>query len=149
MQKMRGELRQHRTSVLPDLASPCRSNCGTGPTRQAPRGDEEEWRHRDIRADIQAQCEFPVYLQNDATSLRRRSCSARRVRRETCYFYIGLAGAASCERSVLRPDRQCRRAGFMPCPTGWQASPADRRGIDRHAGKALNARGVDESVDLA
>src|SRR5262245_48345726 len=34
----------------------------------APREVMDNWRNRDIRADIQAQVSFPVYLQNDATS---------------------------------------------------------------------------------
>src|SRR4029077_6979668 len=57
----------------------------------APREVMDHWRNRDIRADIQAQVSFPVYLQNDATS----ACGAElvfgkaRTPRDFIYFYIG------------------------------------------------------------
>ncbi|QPC88644.1 ROK family protein [Mesorhizobium sp. NBSH29] len=60
-------------------------------TAGAPRPVMDEWRHRDIRFEIQAQCSFPVYLQNDATS----ACGAELVFGQTrglrnfIYFYIG------------------------------------------------------------
>ena len=60
-------------------------------TAGTPRGVMEQWRHRDIRADIQARCGFPVYLQNDATA----ACGAELVfgrgaeLRDFVYFYIG------------------------------------------------------------
>ena len=41
----------------------------------APRAVMDEWRHRDIRAEIAGQCTFPVYLQNDATA----ACGAELV----------------------------------------------------------------------
>ena len=57
----------------------------------APREIMEEWRHLDIKAEIKALCDFPVYLQNDATS----ACGAELVfgktsgLRDFLYFYIG------------------------------------------------------------
>src|SRR5262249_62025180 len=57
----------------------------------APREVMDHWRNRDIRADLQAQVNFPVYLQNDATS----ACGAELVfgkggtPRDFIYFYIG------------------------------------------------------------
>ena len=41
-----------RTSASPGSASPCRSSCGTGPTRRARRASVmDRWRDRDIRAE--------------------------------------------------------------------------------------------------
>jgi len=60
-------------------------------TAGAPREVMDEWRHRDMRAEIQLLCDFPVYLQNDATS----ACGAELVfgqtgaLRDFVYFYIG------------------------------------------------------------
>ena len=60
-------------------------------TAGAPPEVMDEWRHHDVRADIQALCDFPVYLQNDATS----ACGAELVfgqtrgLRDFVYFYIG------------------------------------------------------------
>ncbi|TIR94677.1 MAG: ROK family transcriptional regulator, partial [Mesorhizobium sp.] len=75
-------------------------------TAGAPREIMEEWRHRDIRADIQSQCDFPVYLQNDATS----ACGAELVfgqagaARDFVYFYIGaFAGAGIAGRPAEQP----------------------------------------------
>src|SRR5690606_36960418 len=44
-------------------------------TAGAPREVMDEWRHRDMRTEIQLLCDFPVYLQNDATS----ACGAELV----------------------------------------------------------------------
>src|SRR5690606_8182618 len=60
-------------------------------TAGAPREIMEQWRHRDIRADVQTRCGYPVYLQNDATA----ACGAELVfgqtgpLRDFIYFYIG------------------------------------------------------------
>ena len=60
-------------------------------TAGAPREIMDQWRHRDIRSDIQALCGLPVYLQNDATA----ACGAELVfgqtggLRDFIYFYIG------------------------------------------------------------
>lgn len=57
----------------------------------APASVMDAWRQRDLRADLQAELPFPVYLQNDATS----ACGAELVfgrsngLRDFLYFYIG------------------------------------------------------------
>jgi len=60
-------------------------------TAGAPRDIMDQWRNIDIRAEIQSELGFPVYLQNDATS----ACGAELVfgrsgsLRDFIYFYIG------------------------------------------------------------
>ncbi len=60
-------------------------------TADAPRSVMDRWRSLDIRAEMEAECPFPVYLQNDATS----ACGAELVfgkigsLRDFIYFYIG------------------------------------------------------------
>lgn len=87
----------------------------------APREIMEQWRDADIRADIAAQCPFPVYLQNDATA----ACGAELVfgntgdLRDFLYFYIGsfigggivLSGALYAGRSG-----NAGALGSMPVP---------------------------------
>jgi predicted NBD/HSP70 family sugar kinase len=80
-----------------------------------------QWRHRDIRSDIQAQCSFPVYLQNDATS----ACGAELVfgqtggLRDFIYFYIGaFAGGGIVLNGSLYsgPSGNAGALGSMPVP---------------------------------
>ena len=84
-------------------------------TAGAPREIMDQWRNSDIRAEIQAQCDFPVYLQNDATA----ACGAELVfgqtggLRDFVYFYIGAfagGGVVLNGRLYGGPTRQCRRA---------------------------------------
>ena len=90
-------------------------------TAGAPREVMDQWRHRDIRADIQAQCGFPVYLQNDATS----ACGAELVfgqtgdLRDFIYFYIGaFAGGGIVLNGSLYsgPTGNAGALGSMPVP---------------------------------
>ena len=105
----------------------------------APREVMDNWRNRDIRADIQAQVNFPVYLQNDATS----ACGAELVfgkggtPRDFIYFYIGaFAGGGIVLNGGLYsgPTGNAGALGSMPVPgPGRRAAPADRHRLDRHA----------------
>ncbi len=89
----------------------------SGATREA----MDDWRNRDIRADIQAQVPFPVYLQNDATS----ACGAELVfgtaatPRDFIYFYIGaFAGGGVVLNGALYggPTGNAGAVGSMPVP---------------------------------
>ncbi len=87
----------------------------------APREVMEEWRHHDIRGEIQALCDFPVYLQNDATS----ACGAELVLGKAAalsdfvYFYIGaFAGGGIVLNGRLHggPSGNAGALGSMPVP---------------------------------
>lgn len=87
----------------------------------APRAVMDEWRHRDIRGEIQAGCPFPVYLQNDATA----ACGAELVLgrtgdlRDFLYFYIGaFAGGGIVLNGALYsgPSGNAGALGSMPVP---------------------------------
>jgi predicted NBD/HSP70 family sugar kinase len=120
-------------------------------TAGAPRDVMEEWRHRDIRADIQAQCEFPVYLQNDATS----ACGAELVfgqagaARDFVYFYIGAfagGGIVLNGRLYSGPKGNAGALGSMPVP-GPGGKPTQLIDVASIAmlEKALSAKGIDGS----
>lgn len=90
-------------------------------TAGAPHEAMDDWRNRDIRADIQAQLGFPVYLQNDATS----ACGAELVfgkgekPRDFIYFYIGaFAGGGIVLNGALYggPTGNAGALGSMPVP---------------------------------
>lgn len=117
----------------------------------APATIMEQWRRRDIRADIQAVCDFPVYLQNDATS----ACGAELVfgqagnLRDFVYFYIGaFAGGGVVLNGSLYsgPTGNAGALGSMPVP-GVGGKPGQLIDIASIATleKALNARGADAS----
>ena len=123
----------------------------------APREVMDHWRNRDIRADIQAQVNFPVYLQNDATS----ACGAELVfgqggtPRDFIYFYIGaFAGGGIVLNGGLYggPTGNAGALGSMPVP-GPDGAPRQLIDIASIAmlEKALNANGARRlaSVDLA
>jgi predicted NBD/HSP70 family sugar kinase len=112
----------------------------------------DEWRHRDVRADIQALCDFPVFLQNDATS----ACGAELVfsqsggqsggLRDFVYFYIGAfagGGIVLDGRLYSGPTGNAGALGSMLVP-GTGGKPAQL--IDTASiavlEKELNARGV-------
>jgi predicted NBD/HSP70 family sugar kinase len=87
----------------------------------APHDIMEEWRHLDIKAEIQALCDFPVYLQNDATS----ACGAELVfgkagtLRDFVYFYIGAfagGGIVLNGRLYSGPTGNAAALGSMPVP---------------------------------
>jgi predicted NBD/HSP70 family sugar kinase len=109
----------------------------------------DQWRHRDIRADIQARCPFPVYLQNDATS----ACGAELVfgragnMRDFLYFYIGaFAGGGIVLNGSLYsgPTGNAGALGSMPVP-GPDGRPAQLIDIASVAilERMLNRRGID------
>jgi predicted NBD/HSP70 family sugar kinase len=117
----------------------------------APREIMEEWRHLDIKAEIQGLCDFPVYLQNDATS----ACGAELVfgktggLRDFVYFYIGAfagGGIVLNGRLYGGPTGNAAALGSMPVP-GPDNRPTQLIDIASIAmlEKALIARGVDAS----
>jgi predicted NBD/HSP70 family sugar kinase len=117
----------------------------------APREIMQQWRNRDIRADIQAQCGLPVYLQNDATS----ACGAELVfgqtggLRDFIYFYIGaFAGGGIVLNGSLYGGAtgNAGALGSMPVP-GPLGRPIQLIDIASIAilEKALNAKGRDAS----
>ncbi len=120
-------------------------------TAGAPRDIMDEWRHRDIRANIQAQCDFPVYLQNDATS----ACGAELVfgraggARDFVYFYIGAfagGGIVLNGRLYSGPNGNAGALGSMPVP-GPDGKPAQLIDVASIAilERALSAKGIDGS----
>ncbi len=81
----------------------------------------EQWRHRDIRADIQAALPFPVYVENDATA----ACGAELVfgdhghSGDFIYFYLGaFAGGGIVLNGSLYAGRtgNAGALGSMPVP---------------------------------
>jgi predicted NBD/HSP70 family sugar kinase len=120
-------------------------------TAGAPREVMNQWRHRDIRSDIQTQCSFPVYLQNDATS----ACGAELVfgqtggLRDFIYFYIGaFAGGGIVLNGSLYsgPSGNAGALGSMPVP-GPGGKPIQLIDIASIAilEQALSAKGQDAS----
>lgn len=118
-------------------------------TAGAPRDVMDQWRHRDIRADIEAQCRLPVYLQNDATA----ACGAELVfgqtggLRDFIYFYIGaFAGGGVVLNGGLYGGQSgnAGAVGSMPVP-GPDGQPTQLIDVASLAilEKALNARGLD------
>ncbi len=119
-------------------------------TAGAPREIMDQWRHRDIRADVQAICGFPVYLQNDATA----ACGAELVFGQTgnlsdfIYFYIGAfagGGVVLNGRLYSGPTGNAGALGSMPVP----GADGPNQLIDVASlailEKALNERDVDAS----
>ena len=120
-------------------------------TAGAPRDIMDQWRHYDIRAEIQAQCNFPVYLQNDATS----ACGAELVfgqtggLRDFIYFYIGaFAGGGVVLNGSLYSGSSGNAGalGSMPVP-GPGGKPTQLIDVASIAilERALNAKGRDAS----
>lgn len=117
----------------------------------APREIMEAWRHVDIRAQVQSQSSFPVYLQNDATS----ACGAELVfgqnarLRDFVYFYIGaFAGGGIVLNGKLYggPTGNAGALGSMPVP-GPDGNPTQLIDVASIAmlETALKARGIDAS----
>lgn len=118
-------------------------------TAGAPREIMDEWRNRDIRADLQALFGFPVYLQNDATS----ACGAELVfgdigtLRDFVYFYIGAfagGGVVLNGRLYGGPTGNAGALGSMPVP-GPGGRPTQLIDVASIAvlEKALNAKGIE------
>jgi predicted NBD/HSP70 family sugar kinase len=117
----------------------------------APREVMNEWRDRDIRADLQAELPFPVYLQNDATS----ACGAELVLghtgglRDFLYFYIGAfagGGVVLNGRLYGGPTGNAGALGSMPVPgPGGRAVQLIDIASIATLERALNAQGVDGS----
>ena len=123
-------------------------------TAGAPRDIMDQWRHHDIRADIQAQCGFPVYLQNDATA----ACGAELVfgqtgnLRDFIYFYIGAfagGGVVLNGRLYSGPTGNAGALGSMPVP-GADGRPTQLIDVASLAilEKALNAQGRRRKLSL-
>ncbi|MER9231573.1 ROK family transcriptional regulator [Mesorhizobium sp. M0622] len=153
MKKMRGELTPAQDKRIAGLGIAMPFELWNwADTAGAPREIMDEWRHRDIRGDIQAQCEFPVYLQNDATS----ACGAELVfgqtagaARDFVYFYIGAfagGGIVLNGRLFGGPTGNAGALGSMPVP-GPDGKPTQLIDVASIATleKALNARGVEAS----
>ncbi|MER8637795.1 ROK family transcriptional regulator [Mesorhizobium sp. M0954] len=153
MKKMRGELTPVQDKRIAGLGIAMPFELWNwADTAGAPREIMDEWRHRDIRADIQAQCEFPVYLQNDATS----ACGAELVfghaagaARDFVYFYIGAfagGGIVLNGRLFGGPTGNAGALGSMPVP-GPDGKPTQLIDVASIAmlEKALNARGIEAS----
>jgi len=116
-------------------------------TASAPRDIMDQWRHRDIRAELQGRFAFPIYLQNDATS----ACGAELVfgkganPRDFIYFYIGaFAGGGIVLNGALHagPSGNAGALGSMPVP-GANGQPSQLIDIASIAilEKALLAQG--------
>ena len=112
----------------------------------APAGAMDAWRTSDIRADIASRYDFPVYLQNDATS----ACGAELVFGEVqsladfLYFYIGtfIGGGVVLNGSLYTGhNRQCRcsrpDAGSRFIR---RDATVDRRRVDCHALNRLSRK---------
>jgi len=87
----------------------------------APAAALDEWRHRDMRADLQAVLPFPVHLENDATA----ACGAELVfgkagdASDFLYFYVGaFAGGGVVLGGSLYSGRtgNAGALGSMPVP---------------------------------
>ena len=117
----------------------------------APRDIMDQWRRLDIRDEIQREVDFPVYLQNDATS----ACGAELVfgrtgnLRDFVYFYIGaFAGGGVVLNGKLYggPSGNAGALGSMPVPgpNGQSVQLIDVASI-AILEKALKARGLEGS----
>lgn len=87
----------------------------------APQAVMDQWRDRDIRAEVQQTVPFPVYLQNDASS----ACGAELVLgqigalRDFVYFYIGAFAGGGVVLNARLYSGQSGNAGAlgsMPVP---------------------------------
>jgi len=115
----------------------------------APRKVLDQWRSIDIKAEVQAQSGFPVYIQNDATA----ACGAELVfghsgnLRDFIYFYIGaFAGGGVVLNGNLYggPTGNAGALGSMPVP-GPDGRPMQLIDVASIAilERALQRRGVD------
>ncbi len=93
----------------------------------APANAMDAWRDADIRAEIAARCEFPVYLRNDASA----ACGGELVfgldttTRHFLYFYIGyfIGGGVVLNGSLYTgPSGNAGALGPMPVPSKTKAN---------------------------
>ena len=133
---VRSGIRSLRAGLSPDAGSraspgsvsPCRSNCGTGPTRSARRA--RSWTNGagwTFARRSSAKSDFPVYLQNDATS----ACGAELVfgtHRQSARFRLFLHRRLCWRRrraqrqALWRTERQCRCTRLHAC-AGTRGQP--------------------------
>ncbi|WP_435259899.1 ROK family transcriptional regulator [Thioclava sp. FR2] len=85
----------------------------------APQEEMDEWRHRDIQAELAALTGIPVYVQNDATA----ACGAELVfgtgdrPKDFLYFYFGyFIGGGLVLNGQLHTGRTGNAAGVGPMP---------------------------------
>ncbi|WP_448951989.1 ROK family transcriptional regulator [Labrys neptuniae] len=115
----------------------------------APASVMDEWRHHSLQADLQAKCDFPVYLENDATA----ACGAELVfgqfagARDFVYFYIGAFAGGGIVLNGRLFGGQTGNAGALgsmpvPGPDGKPAQLIDIASIAMLE-KALKARGIE------
>jgi predicted NBD/HSP70 family sugar kinase len=117
----------------------------------APREAMDQWRRLDIRAELQEDFSFPIYIQNDATS----ACGAELVfgrstgLRDFVYFYIGAfaGGGVVLDGKLYRgPTGNAGALGSMPVP-GPEGRPAQLIDVASIAilERTLKAHGQDGS----
>lgn len=117
----------------------------------APQEEMDEWRNRDIQAELAAATGLPVYVQNDATS----ACGAELVfgsgerPRDFLYFYFGyFIGGGLVLNGQLFLGRSGNAAGVgpLPMPGAGGASPRlfDLASMSALA-RAMDAAGEDSS----
>jgi predicted NBD/HSP70 family sugar kinase len=120
-------------------------------TADAPRRIMDQWRNMDIRAEVQSELDFPVYLQNDATA----ACGAELVfgrsgnLRDFVYFYIGAfagGGVVLSGKLYSGPSGNAGALGSMPVP-GPEGRPTQLIDVASIAilEKALKADGFEAS----
>ena len=117
----------------------------------APQEEMDEWRNRDIQAELATATGLPVYVQNDATS----ACGAELVfgsgerPRDFLYFYFGyFIGGGLVLNGQLFLGRSGNAAGVgpLPMPGAGGASPRlfDLASMSALA-RAMDAAGEDSS----
>ncbi len=117
----------------------------------APQAEMDQWRVRDIQAELAAITGMPVYLQNDATS----ACGAELVfgtgerPRDFLYFYLGyFVGGGLVLNGQLFLGRSGNAAGIGPLPVARAGGQVDRLlGMASMAqlAKAMAAAGEDSA----
>ncbi len=105
----------------------------------APQGEMDAWRDFDLRAEIQALTQYPVYLQNDATS----ACGAElmfgqgKAYPDYVYYFIGtfIGGGVVLNSSVFTGarERPARSVRFPFAMSMQAAAPAHRCRLDLRA----------------
>ena len=95
----------------------------------APQSEMDQWRSRDIQAELAHATNLPVYVQNDATS----ACGAELVfgtgerPRDFLYFYIGyFVGGGLVLNGQLFLGRSGNAAGVGPLPVARKGGHVDR-----------------------
>lgn len=121
----------------------------------APQAEMDQWRLRDIQAELAQITGLPVYVQNDATS----ACGAELVfgtaseagerPRDFLYFYIGyFVGGGLVLNGQLFLGRSGNAAGVGPLPVARAGGQVDRlfgMASMSHLATAMDATGADSS----